>query len=598
MSLIESNKDFAPISIDPIKIADDYLDKKNWRTRENSTSSWAVGSLNAHMSATISAHYWLYKIYTNEIREAHKNCQFHLHDLQCLTSYCSGWNIRDLLEQGLGGVKDKISSGPAKHLNTAMQHVINFFGVISNEQAGAQAFNSFDTYLAPFIRVDKMDDTEIEQAIQNFLFGVNIPSRWAFQAPFTNVTLDLLVPNDLKDKKPTIAGKKQNFTYGDIQPEMNRFNKIFMKVFERGDYTGGMFQYPIVTFNCVKDFFEKLDPELEEQIYKVTAKYGIPYFSNYISSDMDPSDLRSLCCRLRLDLRQITKKNGSIFGSSESTGSIGVVTLNMPQLGYLSNSQEELFNKLEALMITAKESLELKREQLKIWFEQGLYPYTKRYLTAGYDNHFSTIGLVGMNEMCRNFFRNTKKKDLNIASKEGKELAEKVLDFMVQKSLDFQEETGNLYNIEQTPAESTSYRLAKHDKQRFSNILTAGTEQTPYYTNSCHLPVGYTDDPWVAIKHQESLQTKFTGGCVLHCFLNESPNDWHKVKDFVKKVMYNSRLPYITITPTFSHCQIHGYISGNTDVCPYCKEEVVSSYQKKLNELKAQREKLIEETNA
>jgi len=413
------------------------------------------------------------------------------------------------------------------------------------------------------------------------------------QPPFSNVTLDLFPPEDLKNTNPKIGGKKMPFTYGDLQAEMNMFNKAFFEVFEKGDYTGNLFQYPIPTLNCTPAFFENLDPDVEESIYRLTGKFGPFYFSNYINSDMNPSDTRSMCCRLRLDLRQLTRKNGSLFGAGDNTGSIGVVTINLPKIGYLSKTKEELFERIALTMNIAKRSLEIKRERLNEWFDRGLYPYTKRYLKAKYENHFSTIGLVGMNEMCRNFFRNMKKKDWDISTKEGYALTLEILDFMREKCSDFQEETGNLYNLESTPAESTAFRLAKHDKLKYPDILTAGTLQKPYYTNSSNLPVNFTENPWPALMHQENIQVKYTGGTVFHTFLGEGIEDISKIKDFIKKVMTNTKLPYITITPTFSHCQIHGFIKGNVHgICPECKAAAVENYTKKLKELEVKKEAL------
>jgi ribonucleoside-triphosphate reductase len=469
-------------------------------------------------------------------------------------------------------------------------------GIMSNEWMGAQAFNNFDTHLAAFIKKDHLDDKEIEQAIQCFLWNINVPSRWAGQAPFTNVTFDLKAPNALKDIHPIIGKKKQFFTYGELQPEINRFNKIFFKVMEKGDSSGNIFQYPIPNICCTKEFFEDLDPEVEEGIYKIAAKYGIPYFSNYCgNTGQSPDDVLSMCCRLRLDLKLLQNRGFGLFAANSNTGSIGVVTLNLPKIGYLSKNEDELFQRIDYLMKISKNSLEIKRKIITKLFEEGLYPYTKRYLKDGFNNHFSTIGLVGMNELCRNYFRNTKKKDWDISTKDGKALSVKILNYMREKCSNFQEETGNLYNLESTPAESTSYRLAKHDKLKYPDIITAGTIQDPYYTNSSNLPVNYSDNPWDAIKHQEEMQSLYTGGTVLHIFLSESVEDWSKIKDFVKTIMYNTKLPSITITPTFSHCQIHGYLKGDTKgICPYCKEEATQNYMKMINDLNDKKQKLIE----
>jgi len=425
------------VTIDPVSLTDSYLDKSDWRVKENSTSNYSIGGLILHQAGTVAANYWLNKVYSTEVKSAHKSCDFHLHDLQGIFSYCAGWSIATILEEGVGGVKGKVNSGPPKHLNTAVQQLVNFLGILQNEWSGAQALNGFDTYLAPFIRKDNMTYNEVKQCMQFLLFSINTPSRWGSQAPFSNVTLDLFPPDDLKDKQPIIGGRKQSFKYGDLQAEMNMLNKAFFDVYEAGDFTGNIFQYPIPTLNCVPDFFEKLDPEVEEKIYRLTGKFGTFYFSNFINSDMKPEETRSMCCRLRLDLSELTRKNGSLFGAGDNTGSIGVVTLNLPKIGYLSHSKEILLERIENLIITAKRSLEQKRVKLNEWFDKGLYPYTKRYLKAKYENHFSTIGIVGMNELCRNFFKNTKKKDWDISTKEGKSLAVEILNFMRKKCSEF-----------------------------------------------------------------------------------------------------------------------------------------------------------------
>jgi ribonucleoside-triphosphate reductase len=457
------------------------------------------------------ANYWLNKVYPKEIADAHKNCDYHIHDLSFYGGYCAGWSLRELLEEGLGGVPTKITSGPAHHLSTAIQQCVNFLGILQNEWAGAQAFSSFDTYLSPFIKKDSLSYKEVRQALQFFIYGINTPSRWGGQAPFSNITLDFVPPEDLKDKNPIIGGKKMTFTYADCQEEMNLFNKAFLTLFEEGDYIGNTFQYPIVTVNCTKEFFEKINPEVEELLYKITGKYGIPYFSNFIGNkDMEPSSTRSMCCRLRLDLSEIIRRGGGLFGAGEKTGSIGVVTLNLPRIGYLSKTEEEFFERLSYLMDLARKSLFIKRQEVQRNLDKGLYPYTKRYLST-LDNHFNTIGLVGMNECLLNFIKIKK----DIGTKEGKQFAIKVLNFMRNKISEYQvEDKTILYNLESTPAESTAYRLALHDKQKFPDIITAGTIAAPYYTNSSNLPVGYTDDPWVAIKHQEDLQKIYSGGCV------------------------------------------------------------------------------------
>jgi len=591
--------EYEPIIIDPVKLTNQYLNQNDWRRRESSSVTFSVGALSNYMSAAITSAFWLDSVYTPDISAAHRSCDMHIHDLGAggPQSYCAGWSPRMLIEEGLNGVPHKINSKPASHLDTAMQQIINFLGIMANEWAGAQAFSSFDTYLAPFIRKDKLTYEQVKQPIQQFLFGVNVPSRWSSQPPFSNVTLDLLVPDDLKESKPRIGGKLMNFAYGDLQEEMNMFNRAFFEVFMSGDANGNTFQYPILTLNCTRELFEKLDPTVEKQIWEVTAKHGTPYFSNYINSDMKPSEVRSMCCRLRLSLTELTKKNGSLFGSGDSTGSIGVVTLNLPKCGYLSYTEDELLQRIGSIAGVAKDSLVLKRKKLNEFLEMGLYPYTKRFLSAGFANHFSTIGVVGANEMCRNFFRNSKKKDLGIASKEGKALSIKVLEFLRHKISEYQEENPDtLFNLESTPAESTAYRFAMHDKKKYPNILTAGTVEAPYYTNSTNLPVNYTTDPWEAIEFQNEIQPLYTGGTVHHVFADNNSIEPEKVKDFIKKIMFETKLPYVTFSPTLKVCK-HGHgmlVADGTDVCPECKRVALESYENKLNELKEKRAALIE----
>ena len=585
--------EFQPVSIDPIAVIDNYLEDKDWRVRENSNVTFGIGGLILHEAGAIGSSYWLHKIYSEEISNAHKNCDIHLHDLGNLYPYCAGWNIRDLLEQGLGGVRYKVQSGPAKHLTSAVQQIVNFLGILQNEWAGAQAFNSFDTYLAPFIRKDNLSDADIKQAFQFFLFGINTPSRWGCQSPFSNITLDLVVPEDIKSESPILGGKKMPWTYGDMQPEMDRFNMLLFEVFEKGDYTGANFQYPIMTVNVTKDF--RWDHPVTDKLFQLDAKHGTFYFSNMVTTDMNPEDLRSMCCRLRLDLRELRNKNGGLFGAAENTGSIGVATINLPKLGYLSHNKEELFSRIDHMMELCKESLVVKRKVLERFYEMGLYPYTKRYLKAGFANHFSTIGVIGMNEMCRNFFRNVKKKDWGLPKKEAITLCEDVLKFMQKRMSDFQEESGDLFNVEAIPGESTCYRFAKEDKKRYPDIYTAGTLSKPYYTNSCHLPVGYSDDPWVSIEVQEVLQPLFTGGTVMHTFGENNAVPWERIRDYIKKVITETKLPYVTWTPTLRECQKHGQIlEGNSnDICPICLKEARDGYEKKLAELRALEEALL-----
>jgi ribonucleoside-triphosphate reductase len=586
--------DFQPISIDPIKLVDSYLDGTDWRRKENSSATFSIGGLILHEAGAISANYWLHKIYNEEVSNAHQSCDIHIHDLSGIMPYCCGHNIRDLLEEGLGGVKYKINSNPPNHLNSAMQQIVNYLGILQNEWAGAQAFNSFDTYLSPFIRKDEMNDKEIKQCMQTFLWGINTPSRWGTMPPFSNVTLDLTPPKDLLDKHPMIGGVQMPFVYGDLQPEIDRFNTIFFETFSEGDSIKSVFQYPILTVNITPDF--RWDHPVTNKLFELDAKYGSFYFTNMVNSDLKPEDLRSLCCRLLLDLRELRKKNGGLFGAAESTGSIGVVTINLPKMAYLSKSKEELFDRIEGLMRISKDSLELKRVVLNKFLNDGLYPYTQRYLKAGFENHFSTIGIIGMHEMCRNFFRNTRKKDWGLPKDEAITLCEEVLKFMREKCADFQEETGNLYNLEAVPGESTCYRLALHDKKKHHDIITAGTASVPYYTNSCHLPVGYTDDPWTALKVQERLQTLFTGGVVFHSYSESNDIPAEKVKEFIKKVILNTRIPYVTWTPTIRVCQKHGIITNTTsnDTCPFCLEEAKTEYSKKLTELEEHKNRLLE----
>lgn len=546
-----------------------YLDRTDWRTQENANSSYSIGGLIMHTAGAMTARYWLDYIYPEHIAKAHKDASFHIHDLSMLAVYCCGWSLRQLIQEGLGGVSDKVTSAPAKHLNTLMQQMVNFLGILQSEAAGAMAFSSFDTYLAPFVKADNLSDREVKQCLQTFLFGVNTPSRWSGQSPFVNVTIDWVCPDDLKDMPAIVDGKYQDFTYGDCQPEMDRINRIFMEEFVKGDADGRGFLYPIPTYNITKNFnWEHPNCEL---LFKMTAKYGVPYFANYINSDMNPSDVRSMCCRLSLDKRELRKRGGGLFGADEFTGSIGVVTINMPQIAYLTkrdhNSNESAFMyRLDELMEAAKESLEIKRRVITEELNNGLYPYIKRYLPAGFGNHFSTIGLVGMNEACLNLF------DKDITTDEGKAFAERVLDHMRETLIKFQEETGNLYNLEATPAESTSYRLAKHDMENYPDIITAG-EDAPYYTNSTQLPVGYTSNVFEALDKQESLQIKYTGGTVFHVLLGEAIPNWKSCRELVKTICTNYKIPYVSISPTYSICTTHGYLNGSQPTCPTCGKE-------------------------
>jgi ribonucleoside-triphosphate reductase len=542
---------------------DGYLGQLDWRVKENANVNYSLGGLVLHNSGTITANYWLKNIYSEDIATAHRNADFHIHDLSMFSGYCAGWSLRQVIAEGLGGVPDKITSAPARHLSTLIQQMVNFMGILQNEWAGAQAFSSFDTYLAPFVRIDELSADETKQCIQSFMFGVNTPSRWGSQAPFTNITLDWTCPSDLKDRPAVVGGKEQAFTYGDCQPEMDVINKVFIELMLGGDAEGRGFQYPIPTYNITHDF--DWDSENSRLLFEMTAKYGTPYFQNFINSDLDPNDVRSMCCRLRLDKRELRKRGGGLFGSDELTGSIGVVTLNMPRLGYLADGKNDFFRRLDRLMDMASKSLSIKRKVCSRLLDGGLFPYTKRYL-KNFDNHFSTIGLVGMNECCLNFMGK------NIADPLGKAFSVEVLDHMRKRLKDYQVDSGELYNLEATPAEGTSYRLAKHDRKQYPDIICSGADE-PYYTNSTQLPADYTEDLFDALDHQESLQARYTGGTVFHVFLGEALDDWRALRDLVKSIAGRYRIPYYTISPTFSVCPVHGYVSGEHFSCPKCRAE-------------------------
>ena len=551
--------------LDYKEIVDNYVKVTDWRVKENSTVTYSVGGLILSNSGAITANYWLSEIYDEEIAKAHKNADIHLHDLSMLTGYCAGWSLRQLIEEGLGGVTGKITSAPAKHLATLCNQMVNFLGIMQNEWAGAQAFSSFDTYLAPFVRTDHLNYDEVKKCIESFIYGVNTPSRWGTQAPFSNITLDWTCPADLAVKPAIVGGKPQDFTYGDCKKEMDMVNKAFIEIMIEGDANGRGFQYPIPTYSITRDF-DWSETENNRLLFEMTAKYGTPYFSNYVNSDMEPSDVRSMCCRLRLDLRELRKKSGGFFGSGESTGSIGVVTINMPRIAYLSENEEEFFKRLDKMMDISARSLKVKRTVITKLLEEGLYPYTKRYLGT-FENHFSTIGLVGMNEAGLN----AKWIGLDMTHKETQEFTKRVLNHMRERLSDYQEQYGDLYNLEATPAESTAYRLAKHDVARYPDIKTAaGDCGTPYYTNSSHLPVGYTDDIFSALDVQDELQTLYTSGTVFHAFLGEKLSDWKSAATLVRKIADNYRLPYYTLSPTYSVCRQHGYIAGEEYKCPKC----------------------------
>ena len=548
-------------------LVDNYLRINDWRVKENSTVTYSVGGLILSNSGAITANYWLSEIYDPEIAEAHRSAAIHLHDLSMLTGYCAGWSLKQLIQEGLGGVPGKITSSPASHLSTLCNQMVNFLGIMQNEWAGAQAFSSFDTYLAPFVRVDSLSQKEVKQCIQSFIYGVNTPSRWGTQAPFSNITLDWVCPKDLASLPAIVGGKELDFTYGECQKEMDMVNKAFIEIMIEGDANGRGFQYPIPTYSITRDF-DWSETENNKLLFEMTAKYGTPYFSNYINSDMEPSDVRSMCCRLRLDLRELRKKSGGFFGSGESTGSIGVVTINLPRIAYLAADEKDFYARLDRLMDIAARSLKTKRTVITRLLDSGLYPYTKRYLGT-FENHFSTIGLVGMNEAGLN--AKWLRKDLT--HEETQRFARDVLNHMRERLSDYQEQYGDLYNLEATPAESTAYRFAKHDKEQYPDIITANENGKPYYTNSSHLPVGYSEDIFSALDVQDELQTLYTSGTVFHAFLGEKLPDWKAAAALVRKIAENYKLPYYTMSPTYSVCKNHGYLSGEVYTCPHCGEK-------------------------
>ncbi len=561
----ESIRNIKATTLDYKKTVDQYLDSIDWRVKENSTVTYSIGGLILSNSGAITANYWLHEIYDQEIADAHRNADIHLHDLSMLSGYCAGWSLKQLIKEGLGGVRGKITSAPAKHLSTLCNQMVNFLGIMQNEWAGAQAFSSFDTYLAPFVRTDNLTYEEVKKCVESFVFGLNIPSRWGTQAPFTNITLDWVVPPDLAEEYCIVGGKLMDFKYKDCKKEMDMINKAFLETMIEGDADGRGFQYPIPTYSITKDF-DWSETENNKLLFEMTAKYGTPYFSNYINSDMKPSDVRSMCCRLRLDLRELRKKSGGFFGSGESTGSVGVVTINLPRIAYLASDKEDFYVRLDKLMDIAARSLKIKRDVITKLLDAGLYPYTKHYLGT-FKNHFSTIGLVGMNEVGLN----AKWLQKDLTHKETQDFAVEVLNHMRDRLVNYQEQYGDLYNLEATPAESTSYRLAKHDKEKYPDIKTATSEcNTPYYTNSSHLPVSFTDDVFAALDVQDRLQTLYTSGTVFHTFLGEKLPDWKATANLVRKIAENYRLPYYTISPTYSVCKEHGYIAGEVYECPHC----------------------------
>ena len=553
--------------LDYKEIVDQYVKSTDWRVKENSTVTYSVGGLILSNSGAITANYWLSEIYDDEIAKAHKNADIHIHDLSMLTGYCAGWSLKQLIEEGLGGVPGKITSAPAKHLATLCNQMVNFLGIMQNEWAGAQAFSSFDTYLAPFVKVDNLSYDAVKKCIESFIYGVNTPSRWGTQSPFTNITLDWTVPHDLEDEYAIVGGKRMDFKYGDCKKEMDMVNKAFIEIMIEGDANGRGFQYPIPTYSITRDF-DWSETENNALLFEMTSKYGTPYFSNYVNSDMEPSDVRSMCCRLRLDLRELRKKSGGFFGSGESTGSVGVVTINMPRIAYLATDEADFYKRLDHMLDISARSLKVKRTVITKLLEEGLYPYTKRYLGT-FNNHFSTIGLVGMNEVGLN----AKWLRKNMTHGETRQFAKDVLNHMREKLSDYQVQYGDLYNLEATPAESTSFRLAKHDRKRYPDIICASDGETPYYTNSSHLPVGYTDDIFTALDMQDELHTLYTSGTVFHAFLGEKLPNWQACANLVKTIASNYRLPYYSISPTYSVCADHGYIAGEQFTCPKCGRE-------------------------
>ncbi|MBD8959871.1 MAG: ribonucleoside triphosphate reductase [Clostridiales bacterium] len=554
--------------LDYKELVDSYVKVTDWRVKENSTVTYSVGGLILSNSGAITANYWLSEVYDDEIAQAHRSADIHIHDLSMLTGYCAGWSLKQLIREGLGGIPGKMTSAPAKHLSVLCNQMVNFLGIMQNEWAGAQAFSSFDTYLAPFVKADNLNYEQVKKSLEAFIYGVNTPSRWGTQAPFSNITLDWTVPKDMESMPAIVGGKDMDFTYGDCKEEMDLINKAFIEIMIEGDANGRGFQYPIPTYSITRDF-DWSETENNKLLFEMTSKYGTPYFSNYINSDMEPSDVRSMCCRLRLDLRELRKKSGGFFGSGESTGSVGVVTINMPRIAYLSADKDEFYRRLDHMMDVAARSLSIKRTVITKLLNEGLYPYTKRYLGT-FENHFSTIGLIGMNEACLN--ARWIRKDLT--ETEAQEFTKEVLNHMRERLSDYQEQYGDLYNLEATPAESTTYRLAKHDKRRYPDIITAGGDDgAPYYTNSSHLPVGYTEDVFSALDIQDDLQTLYTSGTVFHAFLGEKLPDWKAAANLVRKIALNYKLPYYTLSPTYSICKQHGYIAGEHFECPHCGEK-------------------------
>ena len=556
----------APVTVDVASSIDEYLDRSDWRVNANANQGYSLGGLILNTAGKVVANYWLSQVYPPAVGEAHRQGDVHIHDLDMLSGYCAGWSLRTLLQEGLGGIPGKVDARPAKHFSAAIGQIVNFLGTMQNEWAGAQAFSSFDTYMAPYVRTDNLTYEQVKQGIQELVYNLNVPSRWGTQPPFTNLTFDWVCPDDLKDQVPMVGDEPCDFTYGDLQPEMDVINRAYIEIMTEGDATGRVFTFPIPTYNITQDF-DWHSPNADA-LFAMTAKYGLPYFQNFINSEMKPGDVRSMCCRLQLDLRELLKRGNGLFGSAEQTGSIGVVTVNCARLGYVHAGDEAaLVGRLDELLGLARTSLELKREVIGRLIDQGLFPYTKRYL-ASLDNHFSTIGVNGLNEMIRNFSGD----EYDITDPRGHQMAVRLLDHVRARMVEFQEETGHLYNLEATPAEGTTYRFAKEDRARFPEILQAGTPANPYYTNSSQLPVGFTDDPFEALERQDELQTKYTGGTVLHLYMSERLSTPDAARELVRRSLSRFRLPYLTITPTFSICPNHGYLAGEHQECPRCAE--------------------------
>lgn len=563
------------MNVDPISSIDEYVSHADWRVKANANQGYSLGGMILNVAGKVTANYWLEKVYRAEIGKAHREGDYHIHDLDMLSGYCAGWSLRQLLNEGFNGIPGKPEAAPPKHLSTALGQMINFLGSLQNEWAGAQAFSSFDTYLAPYVRIDKLSYETIHQLIQEFIYNLNVPSRWGTQTPFTNLTFDWVCPEDLREQVPVVGGEEMPFTYGELQEEMDLLNRAYIEVMTAGDNKGRVFTFPIPTYNITPDF--PWESENASRLFEMTAKYGLPYFQNFLNSELQPNMVRSMCCRLQLDLRELLKRGNGLFGSAEQTGSIGVVTINCARLGYLYKGDEDaLFARLGHLADLAKESLEIKRKVIQQFMDEGLYPFTARYL-GRLKNHFSTIGVNGINEMVRNFTDDRE----NITTDFGHDMAVRVLNFLRERMRSYQEETGSLYNLEATPAEGTTYRFAREDKKRYPDIIQAGTPEAPYYTNSSQLPAGYTDDPFQALAMQDDLQTKYTGGTVLHLYMSERISSPETCKKIVKTALSNFRLPYITITPTFSICPKHGYIAGEHEYCPLCDKELMEKLNKK-----------------